>query len=117
MNLDLELNDAIFNALETNSIERGIEVQELIRWVIGDYVRFSQGPTPIRVGLPLHPLPNPATSETDKIMKLSEMLMKLSEMFMKSMINQGGIKCPNCTMPLTVEDIEAGKCSKCDAEI
>ena len=110
MKLDLELNDAIFNALETMSIERGITVQELIRWVIGDYVRFSQGPTPIRVGLPLHPLPNPATSETDKI-------LKLSGMFMKSMINQGSIKCPNCTMALTVEDIEAGKCSKCEAEI
>jgi len=43
--------------------------------------------------------------------------MKLSGLLMKGMINSGAIKCPNCTMPLTAEEFDQGKCSKCEAEI
>jgi len=53
---------------------------------------------------------NAKASEENKLMKLSGMLMK-------SMIKDGAMKCSNCTMPLTVEEIEQGKCSKCEAEI
>ncbi len=110
MILDLELNDAIYNALETNAIERGITVKELIRWIVGDYMRFSQGPPSVRMALPISPFPGSEDKEQAKILKLSGFLMK-------SMIKQGGIKCSTCTMPLDVEELEAGKCSKCQAEI
>ena len=110
MILDLELNDAIYKTLETAAGERGITVQELIRWIVGDYTRFMQPPTSVRMALPM-PLPtNPVESETTK-------LLKLSGLFMKDMIKHAGLKCSNCTMPLTMEEIEQGKCSKCDAEI
>ncbi len=107
MNLNLELNSDIYDHLVTESDERGITVSELVRWIIGDYARFRQPPS---VRMPLTPFPLPGQSESDK-------LLKLSGMFIKSMIKQGGIKCSDCTMPLSIEDIEAGKCSKCDAEI
>jgi len=111
MILNLELNDDIYKTLETAAVERGLTVKELIRWVIGDYVRYSQPPT-MRAGPSIIPfLPSrPMESETTK-------LLKLSGLFMKDMINHGGLKCSNCTLPLTMEDIEQGKCSKCDAEI
>ncbi len=107
MNLNLELTAEIYGNLVTESDERGITIEELVRWIIGDYARYRQGPPAVRMALPSI---NPMAAETEKI-------LKLSGVFMKSMINQGGIKCSNCTMPLSVEDIEAGKCSKCEAEI
>lgn len=107
MIIDLELNDDIYNSLETSALEIGITVKELLRWIIGEWVRFSHGP---RVLGPI-PVPlSPVASET-------ESLLKISRVFIKGMIKQGGIKCSNCTMPLTMEDIEAGKCSKCESEI
>jgi len=110
MNLNLELNADIYGNLVTESDERGITVDELVRWIVGDYARYRQPPSSVRMVLPSPPLFTPMESETSKLLKLSGMLMK-------SMINQGGIKCPNCTMPLSLEDLERGKCSKCDAEI
>lgn len=107
MIIDLELNDDIYKSLETVADERGITVKELLRWVVGDYIRYSQ-PTTLRA-LPM-PLPMPVESETNK-------MVKLAGVFLKSMMNRGDIKCSNCTMPLTVEDYEQGKCSKCGAEI
>ncbi len=110
MNLDLELNDAIHKTLETNAIERGITVQELIRWIIGDYTHFNQPPTSVRMARPLIFPPGHGDQEQERMLKLSGFLMK-------SMIRQGGIKCPNCTMPLDIEELEAGKCSKCQEKI
>ncbi len=106
MILDLELNDTVYENLVTAAGERGITVKELVRWIVGDYNRYSQGPTSVRMAPPSI---NPIVSETEK-------LLKLSGMFMKNIIKQGGIKCPNCTMPLSLEDIEEGKCSKCGVE-
>jgi len=106
-NINLELADAIYDNLFDESGERGLTPEELVRWILGDYARYRQGPT--MRALPI-PSISPIVSETEK-------LMKLSGMFMKSMISQGGIKCSNCTMPLSAEDIEEGKCSKCGAEI
>lgn len=107
MILDLELNDDIYKSLETAANERGITVKELIRWVVGDYIRYSQPPT--MRALPM-PLPSPVELETTKMIKLSGLLLK-------AMLNQGALKCPNCTMPLGLENLEQGKCSKCGAEI
>ena len=106
-NINLELTDDIYGNLVTESGERGITVEELVRWLVGDYTRYRQGPPAVRMALPS---PNPIASQTEE-------LLKLSAVFMKSQIKTGAIKCQNCTMPLSVEDIEAGKCSKCDAEI
>ncbi len=107
MNLNLELNDDIYGDLVTESAERGITVEELVRWVVGDYARYRQSPPPVRMALPHI---NPMASQTEE-------LLKLSAMFMKSQIKNGAVKCSNCTMPLSVEDIEEGKCSKCQEEI
>lgn len=108
MILDLDLNDSIYENLETTATERGITVGELIRWVIGDYIQYSRPPTGIAFPAPLPP--SPMEQENAKVMKLSGLLMK-------SMINQGTIKCSNCTLALTVEDFDNGKCSRCGAKI
>lgn len=99
MLLDLELDDKIYGTLEILANERGISIKELIRWVIGDYVRISQGPVPYAF-----------QDETQKMMKLSNLLTK-------GLINQGILRCSNCTQPLSLEDLEQGKCSKCGIDI
>lgn len=101
MILDIELNDKIFDNLQTLASERGITVPELIRWIIGDHIKFSY---------PLPPTPIPLSTATERINKIIELMMK-------AMISQGTFKCPNCTMPLNLEAIEKGKCQACGAEI
>lgn len=107
MIFDLELNDDIYDKLDSVSNEKGITIKELIRWVIGDYIQYN---LPRHISYPVPITPSPAEQENAKVMKLSGLLMK-------SMINQGAIKCSNCTLALTVEDFDKGKCSSCGAEI
>ncbi len=107
MILDLELNDSIYEKLESLALEKGITVREIIRWVIGDFLQFN---LPRRISFPTPITPSPMEQESEKVMKLSGLLIK-------SMVNSGAIKCPNCTLALTMEDINQGHCSKCEAEI
>ena len=108
MILDLELDKNIYEKLETTATERGVTVKELIRWIIGDYIQYSQRST--KIALPVPVRPSPAEQETAKMLKLSGILMR-------GLINQGSIKCPNCTLKLTIEAFDNGKCSSCGAEI
>lgn len=107
MIIDLELDDEIYNKLDSMSNEKGITVKELIRWVIGDYIQYN---LPRHISYPVPITPSPVEQGTAKVMKLSELLIK-------GMINQGAIKCHNCTLALTLADLEQGKCSNCEAEI
>lgn len=109
MILDLEIDDKIFEKIEALAKERGISTKELIRWALGDYTLYNQ--THI-AALPLHSLPGPSPYQ-DSINRMT----KLAERMFKTTINQGAFKCPNCTLPLTIEDLEEGKCSKCQTEI
>ena len=109
MILDLEIVDDIYDKLESTAKERGITIKELIRWIIGDYTKWFVPPTlTLRGPVPLPP--NPAEQETAEVMKLSGLMIK-------AMINQGHIKCPDCTMALDVDALTRGKCSNCGAEI
>lgn len=105
----LDLADRVYSSLEGEAVERGITVEELIRWVLGDHTRYNLGTTILR----------PLSTSFPQSQEESEgkEVLKLSGMFMKAMINRGAITCRECTQPLNLEEIENGKCSKCGAEI
>lgn len=108
MNISLTLNDSICEKLETTATERGITLKELIRWVLGDYIRYSQVSKQISLPVPIRR--NPAEQETTKLIKVSEFLIK-------SIIKSGALKCSNCTLALTTAAFDNGKCSSCGAEL
>ena len=108
----IEINDEIYVKLASIAKERGVEVTELIRWIIGDYVNYVKFSTSRAQSVaPTLPLPMERYQQT--INRIS----KLTEMMLKSFFGQGGMKCPNCTMPLTMEAMEQNKCQNCGAEI
>lgn len=106
----LEIEDKVHEILVTESEDLGITVLELIRYVIGEHIRFS-GPVPLTRPSPVNRMPSqlqvPAT----------EKFLKLAELMFKYILKSGSIKCPECTLPLTFEAIEQGKCPNCGAKI
>lgn len=112
MILDLELDGSIYERLESLATERGISVKELIRWVIGDYVRYSNISTAMPASPPILRVIPSSHKEQE-----NDSLMKFSKLMMKDMLDHGAVKCPDCSLSLKVDDVEQGKCSNCGAEI
>ena len=107
MIVNFELNDQIYHNLESNADERGITLIELCRWIIGEFSRFNNPPSLTVRGPVAH---SSLEQENTKMTKLANSLIK-------SMIAGGVIKCPNCTLALTIKDIEQDKCSNCEADL
>ena len=109
MKTELELSDSIYEQLNNEANQRGVTISEIIRWIIGDYIKYATPSFGTRIALPsLQTIPpfNPL----DKFTKLAELALKMQ---MKS----GLCKCSDCTMPLSWEAIQNGKCQNCGAEI
>jgi len=107
MIVPLELAQTIYENLETMATDKGITVAELLRWIVGEYVGFSNQRT--RISLPV-PLPAKLDESGDRVLKVGELLVK-------TVIAQGVLKCPGCTLPLDVEAITQGKCQNCGTEL
>lgn len=103
MIMDVELDDTIYDNLDLIAKERGVTVREAIRWIVGEYIRYH--------------IPPPTVISPSPSLELINKQDKLMEMMMKGLINEGLFKCPECTMKLTMEAIEQGKCLNCGAGI
>lgn len=114
MLVNLILNDSIHEILESIATGRGLTLEEIIRWIIGDYVTYNtlHRSSPITAVRPL-PFPSMENKESTTIEKANKML----EMVLKTTIGQGVVKCPNCTMALNLEAIESGECQHCNSKI
>lgn len=99
MKVEIGLDPKIYEVALEDSESRGITLEELVRWIIGDYYRHL-----VVVG---RTAPSPrALDIMDKVAKLMSGIL----------INQGIFRCNSCAMPLDAEAIRTGKCS-CGAEI
>lgn len=102
MKIELELSDNIYNAIKDDANELGVAIEELLRVRIGQmfYTPVVKLPTDI-------PVPMQGLSDSAKE------LLGLSEMMIQSVITQGAIKCPHCTLPIDFESFKSNKCSNC----
>lgn len=99
----LELNTKIYATLSEEAERLGISPAELVRYILGE--RFSPRPTYIAplggvIGSPVYKQPESIVTSMYKLLTI-----------------QGLAKCPKCTQSLSLEDIKAGRCIKCEAEI
>ncbi|MDD5547074.1 MAG: hypothetical protein PHO67_07990 [Candidatus Omnitrophica bacterium] len=93
--LTLSLHDEIYEKVCIFASERGLEVEEAVKFIIGDALRFT-GVAPMILP-PLAPSKDPMTP-----------LYKMMEAM-------GMCKCKDCTTPLTADEImvNGAKCFKC----
>ena len=111
-NINVTIDFDIYDKLLELAKERGINAQELLRWIIGDYIRYSN---PSRYITPVSSVSKSIIPE--EYQTSMKDITKLSKMMPKTIIGQGTIKCSNCTFPLTMEAIEEGKCQSCGTKI
>ena len=107
MILNIEISDDIYEKMSSITKDRGITIDEFIRYVIGFNVQSIIQPTPLST--------MPVTSKEQ--LALSKESLKVLKFLIKTMITDGALKCPHCTLALTTEAIEEGKCQNCGIEI
>lgn len=99
--LSVNLEDSIAEALERQASHMGISAEELIRFKVGEYVHIYTYTPPS--------LPAPSGPDNGMNMYLN--------MMRSLMATLGQYNCPSCTQKLTVTDVKAGFCSKCEAPL
>jgi Zn finger protein HypA/HybF involved in hydrogenase expression len=100
--INLEVDEAIYEKLAEVAKERGLRVEEELRWVIGDFVRAS-----VPHVVPSVPLPLPDTVKS----------VDAAELMIRILLATGLIRCSNCGKPLTIKDLDEARCHNCSSDI
>ena len=103
------LDDEIVTALEEYGKERGWDLEETIRYVLGQEMQHKTGGLafPQRVV----PLPSQATLST------SPDLSKLTQEVAQIVSSQGLAKCRACSQYLNADSIIKGECDNCGEKL
>ena len=110
MKVEIELRDDVAAAIEAEASMLGITSLEVLRRLVGLHCLEMKpmisppmpqmiGPIPIRFAAP------------------SRSMAIASRLLMEQMVKSGGLKCPNCTLPLSMESLEKGECGSCKAKL
>ena len=108
----LKLVDEIADYISGDAKELGLTSEELVKFIVGSYVqdekRHARHLTPRTiVGINIEKLMEEVKGDMDKVAK--ELL--------KKRIQEGSLSCKNCTMKLTEQAIDDGKCNSCGAPL
>lgn len=107
MEIRIKLSQNIYDQLQEEAKQRGLKVNELVKWIIGDYIKYLNPPTRL-MALPSIPLSVQPT--IDKISTTANLIVN-------QFSSQGILKCPNCTLPLSSEALETGECNNCGTKL
>ena len=103
----IKLSDTTYNSLQEEATQRGLKVNELVKWLIGDYTKYWNPQPPRIMALPSMP---PVQPMMDKLSRMTNLVVNQLSV-------QGMLKCPDCTMPLNSEALESGICNNCGYKI
>ena len=104
---DLLLDDHISESIHGQAKQRGLSDLELIRWILGSWTIGELQQVP-RYIPSLDAIPT--TPGADSV----EMLGKSVQFAVAA---QGNLSCRECTQRLTMKDVRAGVCGKCESPI
>ena len=95
------LSDKICQQLTEEAGYRGLELQELIRWILGDWVNEN------------------CDLENLDVTKAIPASMQNQMVFMSRLgaAANGSLKCEDCTFHLSVSDVWRGYCPKCKSNV
>ncbi|MCJ7760874.1 hypothetical protein MUP59_07025 [Candidatus Bathyarchaeota archaeon] len=105
--ISIKLFDSIANKVANESKQRGLTSEELIRYIVGTWLKEED----IRQYGPMAGIfPSLTSGISDAVRDAAKSQMRLQA-------SRGELKCSNCTMPLSAEDVERGTCHLCNGPI
>jgi hypothetical protein len=104
MELKIDLSKLIYDELAELSSRKGIDTEEMARFVIGSYVEMETNANEMRE------LQHGLSSSAGDMLKMSEIIVN-------HMLSSGALKCKNCTMPLDAESFKSGICKSCGSSL
>jgi hypothetical protein len=96
--ITLRLDDKIADAIKKEASSLGVTSEELLRVELGRFATRNK-------------------QEDCGISGVVVDMVSLQKVIVKSKLRSGTVKCPNCTMPLTEQDIEDKVCHSCNFPI
>lgn len=102
--MNINLDSKIEKAIQDEADEMGLTPEELLKVVLGERFRG-----PRHLPFPASPnlvLPGPLPT-------IDPIMMSM----VKILAIQGLIKCPSCSLSVTISDVKKGRCSRCEAKL
>jgi hypothetical protein len=105
----VDVQDSVYDGLEQFARDRGLDVVEGVKWLLGDFVHHNvsrryppPGQLPVAQAIP-------ATPAVD--------YMAVGKFLLADYLKRNDIKCPHCQAVLTAKDLEVNGCSSCNKKI
>lgn len=110
--ITLRLVDGIADFISNDAKEMGLTSEELVKYIVGLYVQSEKQDAKLAtprmvVGIDIDEFMEAAKGDLNKIVRG----------LLKKKAATGDLKCKNCTMSLTENDIDNDKCSVCGASL
>ena len=105
----VKLTDKIVKYLKEEASDLGMEVPELIRFIIGSYAQAER--------LSRRSMPSMGILMKSASLGFSDEMLERMKERLKEQAEAGELSCRRCTMKITAEDIENGKCGTCGTSI
>ena len=108
----VDVQDSVYDGLEQFARDRGLDVVEGVKWLLGDFVHhnvFPHYPGQAQRILPVAqaiPAGNPPVD-----------LMAVGKFLLDDYLKKNDVKCPHCQALLSVKDLEVNGCSRCNKKI
>lgn len=112
--IGLDIADPVYDGLEQFAKDRGLDVLEAVKWLLGDFVHHNVPTTRVTSGgasssAYIPSLPSPLGS-LDK-------MWGIAKIFLAMQITKNDMRCPHCDDPLTVDGVEKNECIKCHKKL
>ena len=108
----VDVQDNVYDGLEQFAMDRGLDVGEGVKWLLGDFVHHNVSrryPGQMPSQLVAQAVPAVGTPLDD--------LLTISRFLVADMLKKNDTKCPHCQAVLTMKDIEANGCSSCNKKL
>jgi hypothetical protein len=105
----VDVQDSVYDGLEQFARDRGLDIVEGIKWLLGDFVHHNvsrryppPGQLPVAQAIPAAPAVD---------------LAAIGKFLLDDYLKRNNLKCPHCQASLTVKDLEANGCSRCHKKL
>lgn len=109
--ITLRLADPIAESVKAEAEMIGLTSEELLKYVIGRYAADRMPRPGFQVFQFPHQLLGSPTGSLDQI------TLQITKSALRAQAQAGALKCKNCTMELTPEDVDNNSCHTCQAPI
>ena len=106
----VDVQDSVYDGLEQFARDRGLDVADGIRWLLGDFVhhnvarRYAPSQLSVAQAIPAPPAP-------------SVDFMAIGKFLLDDYLKKNAVNCPHCQAALTVKDLEVNGCSSCNKKL